>query len=228
MAEQLNLFLSENNPKNNLELLADFNPANAKTCTTATVYKKAPKRSISPGTLREICLLSTGFATLTIPFLYVAGKVYECGSLLWNAKIMEFNQCRETIFEAIAKPVNIATYLWLGSAVSVLGVGAYAAARYCLSDKSKKERFELLDREYSAMAAHLKEQYRKAKKEEKEKIVAAARKISENSKLIHASLQEIVHLSLPQSNLLVAKITQAADSLLLNEERQKPDEKKRG
>jgi hypothetical protein len=111
------------------------------------------------------------------------------------------------------------TYISLLSGVAVLGTGAYAAARWRFQDKTQRERFESLDREYSQAAATLENQYRTAGKQEKEKILETALKISDNAKLIYAALREAAKISQPQANLLTAKIARAAESIILQEER---------
>ncbi len=219
MTTSSNLFLYENNPQKNLELLANFNASNPNNCTTESVYKKAPKSKISGSKLREFSCVAAGFTALTIPFLFIAWKASQCGSLLWRGKPGEAYNCAEKVLDALASPVNIMTYISLLSGVAVLGTGAYAAARWRFQDKTQRERFESLDREYSQAAATLENQYRTAGKQEKEKILETALKISDNAKLIYAALREAAKISQPQANLLTAKIARAAESIILQEER---------
>jgi uncharacterized protein YecT (DUF1311 family) len=214
-----NLFLYENNPHKNLELLANFNASNPNNCTTESVYKKVPKSTISGSKLREISIVTAGFTALTLPFIFIAWKACQCGSLLWRGKAEEAFKCTETILDALGSPVHAMTYVSLLAGVAVLGTGAYAASRWYFQDKTKGERFECLDREYSKAAATLENQYRTAGKQEKEKIRETALKISDNAKLIYAALREAAKISHPQANLLMTKIARAAESIILQEER---------
>src|SRR5207245_4631148 len=120
-----NLFLYENNPQKNLEILSNFSASiDANTsCTTEKAHKLTPKSNISPSTLREICIVSSGFTALAIPFFFLARKVYECASLLYDGKVTEANECRQNVLEHLAEPVHILSYLSLLSFVAVAGVG---------------------------------------------------------------------------------------------------------
>lgn len=214
-------FLCENDPRKNLEILASFKPSDTTgtKCTTEKAYKQLPKTNISPSTLREICLLGTGFTLLSIPFLITGKKVVECFGLFKDLEWSNTSKCAGDLLGNFSKPVNTLQILSFASMVAMGGISAYTGARLFFQDKNQVQRFESLDKEYTAVAKCLIDQYGSAKKKEREAIVETARRISRNGDLIRTSLSQVIRLSVPQANLLTAKITHAAQEVLANEER---------
>ena len=218
---QNQLFIYENNPAKNLEILANFNLSDIAStrCMTETVYRKLPKWDVSHSTMREISLLGAGATFLTGPFGFLLAKVYECGGMLLSDP-SKAKSCSEKLLENMTKAVPIMTYLCFASAVTLAGIGTYAALRSIFRDESQGERFELLDKEYLAAAHSLLEQYRIAGK--KEGVVQIARQLADKSELIHANLKLRARLTEAQTTALTVKISHSAKSILQSENHDQP------
>ena len=69
-------FLDKNSPINNLKTLSSFGYEDTSKTKTITqeVYRKVPKESLAPSTLREICLTSSLIAIFSGPFFFYSQK----------------------------------------------------------------------------------------------------------------------------------------------------------
>ena len=215
-----NNFLAESDSKKNINTLAHFSlpDVSSTLCLTERVHQKLPKTEIPLDTLREICVLGTGTVLLAAPFYLLAQKVYQC--VIKN--FSETFQCADGLAQAIANPANIMFYFCFASLTTIAGVGTYAALRRCLEDATKQERFEMLDKEYTAAAAYLLEQYKTSRGEEKKNVIILAEKLADKRELIRASLRQIARLTEPQTNVLIAKLSFAAQSILSEEKKLLP------
>lgn len=217
-----NSFICETDPKKNLETFANFDleDISSTRCMTEKAYRLLPKSNISNSTLREISLVGAGFTLLIGPFYHLATKVYECGAMLFSdGNLTGANECKTKLLAASVDPVTAMAYLCFASAVSLTGIGTYAALRLVCQDKTQGERFALLDKQYLAAANSLLEQYRAARGKEKQGVVQTARQVADRSDLIHASLKQVARLTESQASALTVKISHAAKSILQNEER---------
>jgi len=209
-------YLIENDPRTNLRILAEFQPSDTAgtKCTTEKAYLKVPKTNISPSTLREIALITGGMTFLTLPYILTAGKLAECGSKLFQGQLMETYTCLGELMGQVAPKIQLANLLTLGSMVAFASLGAYSLARRCLQDKAKGERFEMLNREYSAAADTLLKQSVSQNRNERTEAIQMAKSLLDNQELIGLSLLQTARLTKPQADLLAAKIANAARQTL--------------
>lgn len=222
---QSQIFLHDNDPQNNLNILAGCSPSDTAStrCMTQKVFQDLlPKRTISPETLREISLLGSGALLLSTPCLYLAKKVYDCGNLFFSNGPSKALQCKNEISNLLSDPILVMNMLCFGSIVSLAGIGIYAGMRWYFQDHLQEERFTLLDREYSNAAEHLRTQYSSAKASEKDKIVKLAKNLFDRKEWISASLEQAARLTAPQAALLTAKICHTAQTILSAEQRSIP------
>jgi len=209
-------FLLENNPRQNIDMLASIRPSDTSgtKCTTQRAYAFVPKTNLKPSTLREISLVSSSLVVFSAPFLFTVRKAVTCSGLLVNTGFKEAKECAGKLVQAFADPVNAMAYLCFVSAVAIAGTATYAGARYYFQDSNQEKRFEALNKEYSATAEFLVKEYGSARKVEREALVEAAQKLIRNGELIRSSLSTVARLTEPQVNLLTAKITHAAKEVL--------------
>ncbi len=208
-------FLIESDPQKNIRMLADFSllDVSGTLCLTQMVHQKLPKTDIPIDTQREICLLGTGAVLLSVPFYLLAQKVYQCAT----KNLSETFQCKDGLAQAIGNPANIMSYFCFASLTALAGAGTYAILRRCLEDSAKQERFDLLDKEYTAAAAYLIRQHKTSRGQERGDLAMIAGKLADKTELIRASLRQVARLTEPQTNLLIAKLSFAARSVLLEE-----------
>ncbi len=211
MNASLELFLNKSDTAKNLDQLTKFEySANNKTkCMTEEVYKKVPKTSISPGTLREICLVTSLATISSAPFLFTAKKLMDCGLLLYKGDFNTAQQQWEGLSDVFNKPSLPMTFLCFASMLALGGVGMYAGARYFFQDHKQEERFLLLDTQYSKIAHYLETQI-----DDKKEAATLAQKLLQNQSLIRSALIREAKLSEPQADILIGKIAIAASRTL--------------
>lgn len=210
MNASLELFLNKSDAIKNLDLLSNFDySANNKTkCMTEEVYKKVPKIHISPGTLREICLVTSLATICSVPFLFTAKKLMDCSLMLYNGN-NNAKTCWSELSDIFIKPTYTMTFLCFASMLALGGVGLYAGARYFFQDHKIEERFDLLDTQYSRIASHLETQI-----DDKKEAAKIAQKLLQNKTLIRSALIREAKLSEAQADILVGKIFIAAERTL--------------
>jgi hypothetical protein len=210
------LFLYENDPYKNLESLAnfDFSDTSGTKCTTENAYKKVPWINLSTDNVREISLAATGFTAFAAPLYLYLAKTYECYRHIFNLEWTKSGECWRDRTTAFSAQLHSIQYLSFVSKVLIGGIAAYVGARWYFQDKAQAERFQMLDKAYSAAAQSLTDHYGVAKKQDKPAIVEIARRLSQNCELIRISLCEAVRLSPIQAKLLTEKISRAALRIL--------------
>ncbi len=238
MTVNIKSFLYENDPNKNLEILADFSfsDTSGTKCLTEKAYKKVPWTNHSNGSaLREFSLLAAGFAAFAAPFCLYLTKSAECYGHLFNLDWMKASKCWEEQSATFGSQVATLNYLKFLSLTTIAGMAAYAGSRWYFQDRSQEARFQMLHREYTAMAQSLIDQYNGAKKDQNPvadslknrsqskggglgHVIETARKLSQNGELICSSICEVARLSDSQAKLLVGKISNASLAILDREE----------
>jgi hypothetical protein len=200
------LFLCKENSLKNLETLSNFTHSDTSNTKTITeeVYKKVSKMSVSPSTLREICLTSSLFAIFSGPFLFTAKKTVECVLEKYNKDLFNMPTCLGEITNPFSKKIDTITYVCFSSFIALAATGLYAGARYFFQDSKQLERYNLLNKEYVAIAKQL----------EKKPHIDMAKNLIKNKDLIQMNLIQEGKLSESQAKSLIIPIVQVAHTII--------------
>jgi hypothetical protein len=218
-------FLIANDPKQNLELLANFDPATStgSFCTTEEVFKNTPKWNPSKETIREWTTHAAAAWILSSLVLFPVGGMVNCMlTTLQHTHAPNLDSAVKCLQMTVkgyedgrVKMISLLSAAILG----LSSIGWYAFFRTYFHDSKQAARFAALNKEYSQAAALLQSEYQQAldnpQKEALRSIKDTALKLKANQLMIRMQLETFVRLTKPQAKLLAHRLQASADQVLI-------------
>jgi len=218
-----NQFLIKNEPEKNLNLLAnsDVSAFKGKFCSTEDAYKQSPLWNPSKETLREWTILAAAGCVLNAFFMLPIlgmGKCMLGATAEENSGISTAQKCFQKVVsyydDGRAKMIGV----FIASAVGLSSIALYAGLNWVFKDSGKEGRFIELHKEYSKVAEYMNEQFKLAVKNNDttklNQLKIDSEHIRDNKYITLTTLQSVIHLTVPQSELLVNKLQHVADKII--------------
>jgi hypothetical protein len=222
-AVQINLtYLEPGKPNENLKRLANaqFSTAPATACMTHQTFQKVPRYKPTPQKIRNWSYSFGFFTTLSGLYARAFGETILCASQEnWQTDFFRVSsRCFVHGMSKLAEPSHKKWTFYNVSYSLVAGIAAYMAGRILLKDYRESQRFTLLDKEYSAVAEMLTQNFETAKKEKNSESVRnsqyEAEKLQANLPIIKAHLLQTARLSPEKIERLVQKLSLASHRVL--------------
>jgi len=215
-------YLEQGKAKENLERLAHakFSIAPLTSCMTREIHQKVPLYKPTPERIRNWSYGFGFFTTLTGIAIRTFGEMMVCASgENWQTNFFPVaSQCFVRAIHKMNAPGVRATTFYNISWAGVSGLTAYVVGRIFLRDTKENERFSLLNNEYSAIAESLIQSFVTANDETAIRAIRCdAEKLKANLPVIKAYLMKGARLEPDKIELLVQKLTLAANRVLNGE-----------
>ena len=220
----INNYLQSGNPEYNLEVLSSFKLAEASTCcATEEACKLTPISNFSKETLREGTIHAAASLALSSMVLYPLGSLATCligGGVSSGSMLTEGEQCLRKVTALYSDGGVLMTGMITASLAGLAAIGMYTWQSHFYRDRTLQNRFDLLKKEYAGVAKHLIDNFNQAKKtgdsDKLEGLRAKAKLLKANKQLNIAALQEVVHLTQAQANLLTSQVQAIAKGILIS------------